>query len=426
MLRSFRVANHKSIRAEQEMLLVPSYEKDRPVVQVAAVYGGNASGKSNLIDALRWMRSAVRLSVRQWEAEGGVPRSPFRLDLAALGEPSSYSVDLLLDGVQYLYGFAVDDTQVTEEWLYAYHPTRRKTVLFERGGNDVTLGDSIPERKSRSKVLSSSLRPNALLLSLAMQLGGQQEFAPVHRWFERGVLMSRHDPNTLRRHLPQRIEAALGRDAGLLSLAQVADLDIRDIQVEQVMEEPSVPIHNEVVQVRMRAVRLRSRRELVFLQGSEHTPMSIDDQSDGTLAYLNLVAQAIEALARGAFLVVDEIDMSLHPRLTARLIELFRDARANPHQAQLLFTTHDVSLLGTSFGEEILRRDEIWFVEKREGATTLYPLTDFHPRQEENRERRYLGGSYGAVPAVFSDSLVDGLLDAQQPDAREETTDGRA
>jgi hypothetical protein len=125
----------------------------------------------------------------------------------------------------------------------------------------------------------------------------------------------------------------------------------------------------------------------------------------------------LNALAHGGVLLVDEIDMSLHPRLIVRLIELFRDSETNPGNAQLVFNTHDATLLGTSFGKEILKRDEIWFMEKRDGATTLYPLTDFHPRQEDNRERRYLGGSYGGVPAVFSDTLVDSLLRSREESA---------
>jgi hypothetical protein len=142
--------------------------------------------------------------------------------------------------------------------------------------------------------------------------------------------------------------------------------------------------------------------------------MTIEEQSAGTVAYIDLVAHALNALARGGVLLVDEMDMSLHPRLIARLIELFRDPKANPRTSQLIFNTHDATLLGTSFGKEILRRDEIWFVDKKGGATALYPLTDFHPRQEDNREKRYLGGSYGGVPAVFSDSLVESLIESRK------------
>lgn len=138
--------------------------------------------------------------------------------------------------------------------------------------------------------------------------------------------------------------------------------------------------------------------------------MTVAEQSAGTIAYVDVLTDVLATLDRGGVLVVDELDTSLHPRLVARLIELFRDEQTNPRHAQLVFATHDVTLLGTSFGEELLRRDEIWFTEKENGATTLYPLTDFHPRKEDNRERRYLGGSYGAVPAVFSDTLVETLL----------------
>jgi AAA15 family ATPase/GTPase len=128
----------------------------------------------------------------------------------------------------------------------------------------------------------------------------------------------------------------------------------------------------------------------------------------------------LSALDEGALLVVDEVDSSLHPRLTAHLVELFRDKQINGRTAQLFFSTHDATLLGTNLGEEVLRRDEIWFVEKRDGASALYPLSDFHPRKEENRERRYLAGSYGAVPAIFTDSLVESVLATrtEPPDAQ--------
>jgi AAA15 family ATPase/GTPase len=110
--------------------------------------------------------------------------------------------------------------------------------------------------------------------------------------------------------------------------------------------------------------------------------------------------------------MIDEIESSLHSRLVPRIIELFRNPESNPSGAQILFTTHDTSLLGTSLGISVLRRDEVWFMEKnRHGESQILSLSDFKPRKEENRERQYLGGSYGAVPAVFVDSLVEVLRD---------------
>jgi hypothetical protein len=120
------------------------------------------------------------------------------------------------------------------------------------------------------------------------------------------------------------------------------------------------------------------------------------------------MAGILDALRRGATIVVDEFDTSLHPRIIPRIIELFKDRRTNPENAQLIFSTHDATLLGTSFGKPILNRDEVWFVEKhQDGASELYPLTSFKPRKEHNLERHYLGGSYGGVPDVQPESLVD-------------------
>jgi uncharacterized protein len=447
MLRSFQVGNHRSIRQEQELALIPAYEKDAPVVPVAAIYGGNATGKSNLVSALRFMQRAVRSSFRTWEAGQRIPREPFRLGVAMLAEPSTFVVNLQLADGEFVYGFGVDDARVVDEWLYAYGASHRKTVVFERAGLQVTLGDSLPERSSRAKLLTRALRDNALVLSTAMQLGEQPEFAPVYRWFARNLRFVTSTPP----FLVDRVAGTLASHSSFVELVRTADLDITDVRVVTIEPPPSaaeeaaldgiggeirrlselaevVDDEESLADVSKRVQRLErerqtlrsrtQRRELVFMHGEELTKLAPREQSEGTLAYVHLLTYVLDALAGGSTLVVDEIDTSLHPRLVARVVELFRDPRTNPHTAQLVFTTHDATLLGTSFGREILRRDEIWFTDKRDGATHLYPLTDFHPRKEDNRERRYLGGSYGGVPAVFSDTLVASLLKA-----REEATD---
>ncbi|MFC6931166.1 ATP/GTP-binding protein [Actinomadura yumaensis] len=138
--------------------------------------------------------------------------------------------------------------------------------------------------------------------------------------------------------------------------------------------------------------------------------MSLKEQSTGTQSLYRLARPAFVALDRGTPFVVDEIDSSLHPFLTAQLIRLFRDPATNPRGAQLVFTSHDVSLLGRIQGEEILRRDHIWFTEKDDcGATELFPVSEFKPRRDENRERRYLAGRYGAVPVVNDELFVAAL-----------------
>lgn len=437
MLRSFRVENHKSIRDEQELLLVPAYDKTRPALPVAAVFGANASGKSNLLDALAFMRRAVRTSFSVWEPGAGVPRSPFVLDPEYRTKPSRYVVDVLLDGARYTYGFAVDDVSVVEEWLYTY-PRGRRRVVFERDGQKIEFGSTIPGLHRGA--IAASTRVNALVLDVAAR-ANQPDVQPVYAWFRSGLFEPGLDEKGSAAALAERIQAGGEDAAGLVDLIRAADLGIADVQAVAYDGGPSPNIdevsallkgesadfdrHMEMFRVLVAGnlvgkadvaavVDQFKRPGLRFLHGPHAVPLTINDQSDGTRTWLTLVAAALTALGQGAVLVVDEIDTSLHPRLTARLIELFRDQRTNTRGGQLLFTTHDATLLGTSFGTEILGRDEVWFVEKDgTGATKLYPLSDFHPRKEENTERRYLGGSYGAVPAVYSDTLVERLLEAR-------------
>lgn len=455
MLRSFRVANHRSIRDEQELLLLPAYDKNRSVVPVAAIFGANASGKSNLLDALAFMQTAVRTSYRSWEPGTGIPRHPFRLDPRYINEESLFAVDVTLDGVRSTYGFTVDDERVREEWLYTY-PQGRRRIIFERDGGRVRLGSTLPDHRSREATLNGLTRTNALFLSTAAH-ANQAEMMPLYDWF-RVNLQILNFSSTLAESGSMAGRLAADADKSVVvELARVADLGIRDI----VVEHPDSRVvrnhlfYGEMDDLNRRLFELLSRRmeggsrdiqdpellaetarmerrrnivsaalaqksdtgsALVFLQGKHSTPLELAEQSAGTRAWISLLAQVLPTLERGYVLAVDEIDTSLHPRLTARLIELFRDERTNRRGAQLVFVTHDTSLLGTSFGRPVLERDQIWFTQKDdEGATSLFPLTDFHPRKEENTERRYLGGSYGAVPAVFSDSLVEAYL-ASRPE----------
>src|SRR5262249_25289734 len=137
---------------------------------------------------------------------------------------------------------------------------------------------------------------------------------------------------------------------------------------------------------------------LRFIHGESETLLHLNDLSNGTRAWMVLIDHLLDVLKDGTVLVVDEVDTSLHTRLAARLIEMFKNPETNPQNAQLIFATQDATLLGRDLGEDILPRDTVWFVKKdRAGMTTLYALSDFKPRKDENTERRYLSGSYGAV-----------------------------
>ncbi len=408
MLLSFRVSNHRSLRHEQQLLLTPGYSADDPdgtsrgAVTVAGIFGPNASGKSNVIDALAYMQNMVRGSLRESEPGEGIERHPFALDAGASGEPSSYVVDLLVEGIRYTYGFSVDDVQVVDEWMHSY-PHKRKRRIFSRHFDDYDYGEQSPDSMRSVEEITES---NVLYLSVAAR-SRQPIVRPVYDWF---VSLLTRTQVTLRYQIVvgTRVLESQGYLGRLTDLLRSADTGIEGAElVEETDEEWAARL------ARRKGLPETPRRKEIFFRhrGADGSfSLSLRDQSLGTRALFELGVPAFMSLDRGTVLVVDELDSSLHPFLTAQLIGLFRDAETNPHGAQLIFSSHDAALLGRIQGEEVLHRDHVWFTEKDEcGVTELFPLSDFKPRKDENRERRYLAGRYGAVP-IINDELFSAAV----------------
>jgi len=134
-------------------------------------------------------------------------------------------------------------------------------------------------------------------------------------------------------------------------------------------------------------------------EGNDESWIPLDEESDGTQTLFQMAPRIFRSLENGGVLIVDELESSLHPHLTAKIVDLFNCPKTNLGNAQLIFSTHDTNLLGNTAGEPSLRRDQVWLTEKdKSGATTLYPLTNYKPRNVENLERGYLQGRYGAIP----------------------------
>ncbi|XVV02099.1 AAA family ATPase [Actinosynnema sp. CA-248983] len=381
MLRSFRLGNHRSFRDEQELLLSPAYEKDRQVVPVAGVYGANASGKSNLLGGLKFMADAVRDSFGKWPAEGGVPRRPYRLDPAARERPSVFVVELVEDGIRYVYGFEIDDERVLSEWLYSY-PEKRKRVIFEREMDDVKFGSTMSDLRARLDVLEELLRPNALFLGLAARTK-LRPLLPVYRWFVAKLDFRLGVPDVDETEILEILLGDTAMRTRLVGLVKVADFGISGITVsvgDNPVDDIAVPddLRGAVDELlgkvppdrageflaRLLSLLPSSERRIRLSHGDEGLLFDLEDESAGTRSWLTLLPAVLRLLGEGGVLVIDEIDASLHPRLTAQLVSLFRDAEVNPKAAQLIFTTHDPSLLSPALGDDVLRRDEVWFVQK--------------------------------------------------------------
>ena len=421
MLLAFRGRNLRSFRDEFELSLLSTALADPDAVRqvpwrgggktvgvlpVAALFGANGSGKSNVLRALAEMRAHVLFSFRGSDPEGGVPRRAFLLD-GDEAAPSSFEVDLILEGIRHEYGFVIDDEHVLEEWALRY-PKGKAALLFERRGDEVKLGPSMP---TRARSIIDLLRPNALFLSTAAAVK-QPVLATLSNWFTRNLLLAEADSRSRRQALTTQLLEDPAMRRGVLALLRVADLGVSGAtrtEMDPVMRERF-----------KRALRILDGQEAEPDPGAddgpefepfqvrlEHTgatgPVEFEqeDESLGTLVWFGLVGPILQSLARGSVFLADELDSSLHPELVAELVRLYQDPATNPRRAQLILNSHDTTLLGDASGHRPLGRDQVWFTEKNaDGASRLYPLSDLDPRKEEAIGRRYLAGRYGAKPIV--------------------------
>lgn len=409
MLLSFRTANAFSIRDEQTLSFVATELNDgsaRPTnirdggraisaVPVIGIYGANASGKTKVLEALMAMRSAVLRSVDWFKEPAPVRRTPFLLDENSTREPSFFEVDLELGGTRYTYGFELDDERIRGEWLHAY-PRGRRQVWFERDDGEIVFpGEGL---RGEKKELSRRIRPDSLFLTTGALYFNHAQLAPVVEWF-------RDDLWLLTPEWPDRGQRLMGamsqvvRDSALRDrvarLLTVADLGITGIDVV------SNPVADEI------RFRHRTRRGEASLE--------FDSESLGTRSWFALVVSLLQVLQAGAVALVDELDASLHPFICAEAVRMFTDPDSNARSAQLLFTTHDVTLLSTLTGGQILDRDSIWLTEKNDdGGTSLYPLNSFRPppRKDDNLQRRYLLGTYGGRPRIAPGALAREVAEA--------------
>jgi uncharacterized protein len=407
VLIQFRVENHRSLRDEQTLSLVASTleasdsrlirpeDFEEALLPALAIYGANASGKTNVLAAMAFMRTVVLRSHRYWEPDSGTAHEPFLLSDKAQ-EPSLYEVDILLAGVRHRYGFVLGRERIEEEWLHVW-PHGRKQVWFEREADKFEFGKNF---HGENEAIRGLTRTNSLFLAAAAQ-NNHAQTAPVFNWFRRAVFELRrgsHRSSVLPTSLfssqlslfPDDGESQqLERDA-IVQLLRAADVGILDVKVTSRERSPG-------------PFRVGGQSVDVFLlhdvEQGERGWLPLEMESAGTITLLELATRLVRALRYGSVFCIDELEASLHPALGLELLRMFQSRPRNPNGSQLIFTTHDTNLLGNVLGEPPLRRDQIWFTEKdRTGATHLYPLTDYSPRREENLERGYLQGRYGAIP----------------------------
>ena len=411
MLLRFSISNHLSIRDSQELLFTASSLKDPSdglidcaaapngsVVPAVVVYGANASGKSNLLDAITVMRHMVLRSHTEGDPGGGVPCQAFRLDTQSSRKPSRFEIDFVLDGVRHHYGFEANDREFLSEWLYAFPKSHRRS-LFVRDHDDYRFGRDL---KGRNSVIAGLTRPNSLYVSAAAQNRHEQlsevygYLLSFHGFMGVGVAGPEASAWLVNDDVDSRVIDFLGKiDTGICDYRRrETDLpeEMRTFQrelFELVRKRSSESIEIDA-EGKQGAVELGHRSPV-----GEPVFLDLNLESAGTRRLLLVLSLVYRALDKGTPLAIDELDASLHTLAGAEILKLFCSPETNPRGAQLIATTHDTNLMDAS----VLRRDQLWFTAKdADGATHLYPLTDIRTRGSDNFEKGYLQGRYGAVP----------------------------
>lgn len=414
MLIEFRVKNFRSLRDEQVLSLVASKDKSLldthtqatginaapALLRSAAIYGANASGKSNLIKALQYMRGVVIESATAIQPGQPYSVQPFRLDVESAQQPTEFEVTFLLDGVRYQYGFSMTSQRILSEYLLVYKSFKPQR-WFERH-LDVETGKDVYEFSASLKgpkvVWEGATRPNSLFLSMAVQLNSEA-LRPVFDWFANQLLIL-NELNPLNMNVSiQKLKQVEGR-RDICSFLSAADISIADIDIVT-RKVPGQSVHFDLAggktEVRMEEVEENQLR-FHHVTDKGKAIFELADESAGTRSLLFLSGPVLDILANGRILVIDELDTSLHTLLVRELVRLFHTPEVNANGAQLIFSTHDTSLLDDP---DLFRRDQIWFVEKdRDQASQLVALVEFSPRKNEALERGYLMGRYGGIPFI--------------------------
>lgn len=427
MLVEFKVANYRSFREEQTLSLVASKDTQLrencvdqgklSLLKAVGIYGPNASGKSNLIKALSTMRDIIETPGKPGER---LPVAPFKLHDKYSKEPSSFEVTFIHEESRYQYGFTATTERIHDEWLYAYPKGRSRDIAqtwferkFDRKTKETEWNFGSYLKGEREKLKDRTIN-SVLFLSAGAQWNNKQLTA-VYKWFSEKLLIILPSEQSALTTVDMLMHAEEDDKYGKLfhacisELMQLADFGIHGINIkkqeidpEKVSLPPDVP--DEISESILKD--LKNGVEVEFIHGTEPAGKNVHfsnlDESNGTKRFFELVGPWVSTIKEGRALLVDELEASLHPHLVRELLKVFQHPTALSEGAQLVFTTHDTTLLDP----ELFRRDQIWFTEKDEhGATRLYSMLDYKPRKGEAMQRGYLSGRYGALPIIKSFEL---------------------
>lgn len=385
------------------------------LLKSAAIYGANASGKSNLAKAISFMKWFMINSSKETQSTELIAVEPFALSTETENQPSLFEIVFILDSKRYRYGFEATQKRIISEWLF-YVPTKRETRLFERNYLESTYIFNIA-KTFKSKGINEITRHNALFLSVAAQFNVEIA-AQILSWLTKKIQIISGLDNI--NYLDYTINGLAPDNVyrkEIIQLIKKLDLGIREIIVKQTeFSLDSLPEHipDELKKSLVKSgiikdITLIKTGHQKFDSQGNYTSVELFDlyeqESEGTQKIVEIAGLLVDTLKNGNILIFDEFDARLHPLISKAIVELFNSQETNYNHAQLIFMTHDTNLLSN----KLFRRDQIWFTEKNKyGATDLYSLVEYPIRNDASFETDYIKGKYGAIPFIGNLSQILG------------------
>ncbi|SNX53710.1 ATP-binding protein [Thermoanaerobacterium sp. RBIITD] len=422
MLVQFNFKNFKSFKNEATLDMTATSIKEHPYnlietksgekyLKVAAIYGANASGKSNVIEAFSFMHFFVITSLGSESIENKhdrktIPVRGFAFDSISKNKPSEFEVFFIHNDVEYQYGFSVDKEKIHEEWLYCKRASGKKyETLFERSGNKVECGKKMDEAEK----FKDSVEDKTLFLTLTAKTKVKVS-KTVFQWFLNNSAVDfgniTFERLISRSISPEILENEVYKNSIEKFLVAI-DTGIRGIRVEKIGRNKS--------EDDLEGYRVFSRHKIK--NSNEYVEIPFDQESSGTQKMFCLFDFFWDVMRNGGVLFIDELNAKLHPYLVRYIIKMFHDPSINKNNAQLVYTTHDTFTLT----RDVFRRDEIWFVEKdEEGVSDLYSLVEYKleddskVRNDATYYKDYLSGRYGAVPLLKEFDILGGQTSGER------------
>ena len=396
MLVQFSVTNYRSLRDKVTISMLAGTDKEHAndliqadskkyLVPTVAIYGANASGKSNMLMALKTMQDMITGTSAQLLKEKKLPYDPFVLSKNMQPLSTEFEIIFYYRSIKYAYSFSYDSNQIITEYLYHW-PNGREALIFSRDNGNFEFRENVSEQN----VLAGRTPANRLYLVSSNEWNAPQtELA--YKWFAEKLLPydEHNTPDFTSDMLYPKAEESGSLQAKIIQELMIADLGIIGVSCDKDLKTGK---YTDIV----------FSHEYEYNGETDVEYLSLEQESTGTQRFFARIGPWIEALEKGGILFVDEIDASMHPSLTRRLVEMVQDLSINTNHAQLIFTTHDAMLLDLT----LLRRDQVWFTEKdpKSLATDLFSLWDFSVRKGENIRKGYLQGRFGAIPFIGGDA----------------------